>query len=76
MSWISHWGILTAGVVACKSGTFSYHVISTGKVCIYLELFMINDSRKSVWKKLHQQITGCYSFTTENPLFQEKFIHS
>jgi len=48
MSWISHWGILTAGVVACKSGTFSYHVISTGKVCIYLELFMINDSRKSV----------------------------
>jgi hypothetical protein len=31
---------------ACKSGIFSHHIFSTEKVCIYLELSMLNNSTK------------------------------
>jgi hypothetical protein len=63
---------LIVGIVVCKSGIFSHHISSVEKVCISLELLMINYSSKKYMKE--NTSLNCrvlFSLLVKNHLFQK-----
>jgi len=46
------------------------------KCALSLKLIVINYSSKSMCKKIHCWITGCYTFTSRKLSFLKKFIFS
>jgi hypothetical protein len=54
-----------------KSSIVSHHIISTQKVCISQELFVINHSSKKACEKIYHQTTVLL-FTSKSSLFQKK----
>jgi hypothetical protein len=56
----------------CKSGIFSHHIISFEKLCLSLELFIINYSNKKYIKENTLSYCTVFFFTSKNHLFQKE----